>query len=159
RIPLTVHEVPSGTKVFDWSVPREWNIKDAYVKNSLGERVIDFSKSNLHILSYSIPVRTKLPLEELKKHLFTLPDHPAWTPYRPSYYAEQWVFCLSHHGLMRLKDGEYAVCIDSALENGHLPYGEYHLPGESEEEILISCHVCLPSLGNDNLSGVALATF
>jgi len=157
RIPLTIHEIPSGTPVFDWNVPREWNIRDAYVKNSLGERVIDFQKSNLHVVSYSVPVKTKVSLEELKEHLFTLPDHPDWIPYRTSYYAENWGFCLSHNDWMRLKDDEYEVCIDTSLEKGHLTFGEYHLPGESAEEVLISCHVCHPSLCNDNLSGIALA--
>jgi aminopeptidase-like protein len=157
RIPLTIHEVPSGTPVFDWNIPREWNIRDAWVKNAQGERVIDFRKSNLHVVSYSVPVRTRIPLEELKKHLFTLPDHPDWIPYRTSYYAENWGFCLSHNELMRLKDGEYEVWIDASLEKGHLSFGEYHLAGESAEEVLISCHVCHPSLCNDNLSGIALA--
>jgi aminopeptidase-like protein len=159
RIPLEIHEVPTGTPVFDWTVPKEWNIGDAYVKDMRGERVIDFRKSNLHVMSYSVPVKTTLPLSELKKHLFTLPEHPDWIPYRTSYYQETWGFCLSHGALLKMKDDLYEVCIDSSLEPGHLTYGEYYLPGEEEEEVLVSCHTCHPSLCNDNLSSVALVTF
>jgi aminopeptidase-like protein len=159
HIPLQIHEVPTGTEVFDWSVPKEWNIRDAYVKNSAGERIIDFRKSNLHVVGYSVPVKATLPLAELKKHLFTLPEHPDWIPYRTSYYQETWGFCLCHRDLLRMKDDTYEVCIDSSLEAGHLTYGEYCLPGREEQEILISCHACHPSLCNDNLSGVALVTF
>lgn len=157
QIPLTVHEVPTGTQVFDWTVPREWNIRDAYVKNSRGERVIDFQRSNLHLLNYSVPISRKMPLAELKEHLFTLPDRPNSVPYRTSYYKENWGFCLSHNQLQALPDGEYEVCIDSSLENGSLTYGEYFLPGETTDEVLISCHSCHPSLCNDNLSGVSIA--
>ena len=159
HIPLEIHEVLTGTPVFDWTVPKEWNIRDAYVKDSTGERVIDFRKSNLHVVSYSVPVRTTLSLSELKKHLFTLPEHPDWIPYRTSYYQETWGFCLRHHDLLNMRDDAYEVCIDSILEPGHLTYGEYYLSGEEENEILISCHACHPSLCNDNLSGVALVTF
>lgn len=159
RVPLTVHEVASGTPVFDWTVPKEWNIRDAYVKDAKGRRVIDFQKHNLHVLNYSVPVHQNMSLVELKKHIFTLPEHPDWIPYRTSYYAERWGFCLSHNALGKLPDGEYEVCIDSALEPGHLSYGELVLKGQTDEEILISCHSCHPSLANDNLSGIALATF
>ncbi len=159
HIPLQISEVATGTEVFDWTVPKEWNIRDAYIKNLAGERVVDFRKSNLHVVSYSVPVRTRLPLSELKTHLFTLPDHPDWIPYRTSYYRETWGFCLRHQDLLRMKDEQYEVCIDSSLDAGHLTYGEYHLPGEEESEVLISCHTCHPSLCNDNLSGIALATF
>jgi aminopeptidase-like protein len=158
-IPLAIDEVPSGTQVFDWTVPREWNIRDAYVKNSRGERVIDFQKSNLHVLNYSVPVRTRMSLEELKSHLFTLPDHPGWIPYRTSYYKEAWGFCLSHKQFLELSEDTYEVVIDASLKDGHLTYGELLLPGETADEILISCHVCHPSLANDNLSGVAVASF
>ena len=102
HIPLDIHEVPTGTPVFDWTVPKEWNIRDAYVKNSKGERIIDFNRSNLHVVSYSIPVRKTLRLEELREHLFTLPDHPDWIPYRTSYYKENWGFCLSHKQFLEL---------------------------------------------------------
>jgi aminopeptidase-like protein len=157
-IPLDVHEVPSGTQVFDWTVPKEWNIRDAYVKNAKGVRVIDFQESNLHVLNYSTPVRKTISLKELKEHLFSLSEHPAWVPYKTSYYIENWGFCLSLNNLMGLEDGEYEVVIDSSLEDGFLSYGEFFLRGEEEAEILISCHTCHPSLANDNLSGIGLAT-
>lgn len=159
HIPLTVHEIPTGTSVFDWTIPNEWNIKDAYVKNLKGERVIDFKKSNLHVVNYSTPVNKKMSLQELKKHLFTLPEHPDWIPYRTSYYKESWGFCLSHNQFLTLEDAEYEVCIDSSLAPGSLTYGEYYIKGNTPDEILISCHSCHPSLCNDNLSGVAIATF
>lgn len=158
-IPLAIHEVPSGTKVFDWTVPFEWNIRDAYVKNSRGERVIDFQKSNLHLLNYSTPFHKKMSFAELKPHLFTLPDRPDWIPYRTSYYKRNWGFCLSQKQLDALPDGTYEVCVDSTLENGHLTYGELYLPGETSDEVLISTHVCHPSLANDNLSGISVACF
>jgi aminopeptidase-like protein len=158
-IPLELHEVPTGTQVFDWTVPKEWNIEDAYVINPQGEKVIDFQKSNLHVLNYSIPIDCQMPLSELKEHLFSLPDRPDWVPYRTSYYQENWGFCLSHHALEQLEEGEYQVCINSSLAPGSLTYGEYYIPGETSDEILFSCHVCHPSLCNDNLSGIGLATF
>lgn len=159
HIPLKIHQVPTGTQVFDWTVPREWNITDAYIKNSRGERVIDFRTSNLHVVNYSVPIKRSMALAELRPHLFTLPDHPDWIPYRTTYYSENWGFCLSHNQLMELRDEEYEVCIDSTLEPGFLTYGEYALPGEGSDEVLISCHICHPSLANDNLSGIALALF
>ncbi len=158
-IPLEIHQVPTGTKVFDWTVPKEWNIKDAYVKNAKGEKIIDFQKSNLHLLNYSIPIQKKMPLSDLKEHLFSLPERPDWIPYRTSYYSENWGFCLTHRQLEALEDGEYEVYINSSLEPGHLTYGEYYLPGESKEEVLFSCHICHPSLCNDNLSGISIVTF
>ena len=159
RIPLSVREVPTGTPVFDWTVPREWNVKDAYIKNARGERVVDFQRSNLHVLNYSAPVKKTVSLAELKGHLYSLPDHPDWIPYRTSYYQERWGFCLSHHDLLRLTDDEYEVCIDSSLAPGALTYGEYYLRGERAEEVLFSTHVCHPSLCNDNLAGIAVAVF
>ena len=159
EVPLEVREVPSGTKVFDWTVPREWNIRDAYVKNSSGERVIDFRRHNLHVVSYSVPVRGKMSLAQLRPHLHTLPDQPDLIPYRTSYYKEAWGFCLPHHQLEQMPEDDYEVCIDSTLHDGHLTYGECLLKGASAQEVLISCHVCHPSLCNDNLSGVAVATF
>jgi len=158
-VPLSVHEVPTGTPVFDWTVPPEWNIRDAYVKNSRGERVVDFQESNLHVVNYSVPVHEKMTLEELKPHLFTLPDNPEWIPYRTTYYKRSWGFCLRHRELLNLPEGEYDVCIESTLAEGHLTYGELFLPGEKPDEILVSTHVCHPSLANDNLSGVAVACF
>ena len=158
RIPLAVTEVPSGTPVFDWTVPREWNIRDAYVANSRGERVIDFRAHNLHVVSYSTPVRARMRLAELRPHLHSDPAHPDWIPYRTSYYAEAWGFCLSHNALQALPDDDYEVVIDSTLADGALTYGECFIPGETPDEVLISAHVCHPSLANDNLSGLTIAT-
>lgn len=158
-IPLKIHEVPSGTSVYDWTVPKEWNIRDAYIKDKTGSRVVDFKKSNLHVVNYSIPVHATLPLEELKKNIFTIPDKPDWIPYRTSYYRETWGFCLSHNQLEELEDGEYEVFIDSTLGNGSLTYGEYTIPGQTDDEVLFSVHICHPSLCNDNLSGIGLATY
>jgi aminopeptidase-like protein len=157
-IPIEIHEVPSGTPVFDWVVPKEWTIKDAYVKNARGEKVIDFQKSNLHVLNYSCPVNTIIPFTTLKDHLFTLPDHPDWIPYKTSYYQENWGFCLTHNTLLSLEDGNYQAVVDSTLEEGSLTYGELYLKGEVIDEVLISCHCCHPSLANDNLSGIGLVT-
>ena len=159
RVPLRIFEVPTGTQVFDWTVPKEWNIRDAYVKDSTGKRVIDFQKNNLHVVNYSVPVHTTVSLEELKSRIFTLREHPDWIPYKTSYYKESWGFCASHNQLSSMNDREYEVCIDSSLEPGHLSYGECFLPGQTEDEILVSCHACHPSLANDNLSGLAVATF
>lgn len=156
---LKMHEVPTGTPVFDWTVPKEWNIRDAYVKNARGERIIDFKVSSLHVVSYSAPVRTRLSLSELRERVFTLPAHPEWTPYRTSYYRESWGFCAPHRLMAGLDDGEYEVCIDSTLAPGSLTYGECYLRGATEDEVLLSCHVCHPSLANDNLSGIAVAAF
>ncbi len=159
HIPLDIHNVPTGEKVFDWIVPKEWNIKDAYIKDLKGKKVIDFKESNLHVVSYSKPVKKKMFLKELKEHIFTLPEHPNWIPYRNSYYNETWGFCLSYKQFLEMKDEEYEVCIDSSLEEGELTYGECFLEGERQDEVLISCHVCHPSLCNDNLSGVSIAAF
>lgn len=158
HIPLEIHEVPSGTPVFDWVVPKEWNIRDAWVKDSSGRKVIDFQKHNLHLLNYSVPIHRKVDLATLKDHLFTLPDQPDLIPYRTSYYQENWGFCLPHRQYESLKDGTYEVYIDSSLEEGSLTYGELFIPGGSEEEVLFSAHVCHPSLANDNLSGISLLT-
>jgi aminopeptidase-like protein len=159
HVPLTVHEVPSGTPVLDWTVPKEWTIRDAWVADARGRRVIDFQRSNLHVVGYSVPVRASLSLRELRPHLHTLPDRPHWIPYRTSYWEPRWGFCLPHAVLESLDEGPYEVVIDSTLEDGHLAYGECVLPGEEPEEVLISAHVCHPSLANDNLSGIAVATF
>jgi aminopeptidase-like protein len=158
QIPLRISEVPSGSSVFDWTVPKEWNIRDAFIKGVDGNRLVDFQRSNLHVMNYSTPVRATMPLSELKQHLFTLPDHPDWIPYRTSYYQENWGFCLAHNQMLALEDGDYEVCIDSTLEDGHLTYGECYLPGRSTDEVLVSCHACHPSLANDNLSGITVAT-
>ena len=157
--PLALTEVPSGTQVLDWTVPREWNIRDAWIKNERGERVVDFRACNLHVVNYSVPVHTTLSLDELRPRLHSLPNHPDWIPYRTSYYEETWGFCLTHRALQSLAPGQYEVCIDSTLQPGALTYGELVLPGESEDEILISAHVCHPSLCDDNLSGLAVSIF
>jgi len=159
RIPLQIVEVPTGTTVFDWTVPKEWNIHDAYIKDPLGNRVVDFQRCNLHVMSYSTPVHATMSLAELRPHLFSLPENPDWIPYRTSYYKENWGFCLSHKQMLRMEDVEYEVCVDSTLKDGHLTYGEYYIRGRSTDEVLISCHACHPSLANDNLSGIAVATF
>lgn len=155
-VPLDIHEVPTGTRVFDWTVPREWNIRDAYIRDAAGNKIVDFAASNLHVMSYSTPVRKHLGLEELRKHLHSLPQWPDRIPYRTSYYAEDWCFCITHAQLERLGDEVYEVVIDSSLEDGSLTYGEYLHQGETDEEVLFSAHVCHPSLANDNCSGLAL---
>jgi aminopeptidase-like protein len=158
HVPLQVHEVPSGTSVFDWVVPDEWNVRDAYVLDDRGERVIDFRTSTLHLVSYSTPVHRSMSLTELREHLFTLPDRPDWIPYRTSYYQPNWGFCLSHRKLEELRDGTYEVVIDTSLVPGSLTYGEVYLPGATTDEFLLTAHICHPSLANDNLSGIALLT-
>jgi aminopeptidase-like protein len=158
-IPIEIHEVPSGAKVFDWEIPKEWNINQAYIKDSKGNKIVDFAKLNLHILNYSVPIHRIMSLSELRPHLFSLPEQPDLVPYRTSYYQENWGFCISHNQLQGLEDGDYEVVIDSSIENGHLTYGEYYIPGKQEEEVLISTHICHPSLCNDNLSGMAVSVF
>lgn len=158
-IPLSIYKIPTGTRVFDWDIPREWNIKDAWIKNSKGEKIVDFSASNLHVVNYSTPIKARLPLNELKEHLYTLPENPDWIPYRTSYYHEDWGFCITHNQLRGLKEETYEVCIDASLEPGHLAYGELLLEGDSQDEVLISTHICHPSLCNDNLSGISVVTF
>jgi aminopeptidase-like protein len=155
---LEVAEVPTGTQVLDWTVPREWNVRDAWVADPAGRKLIDFQASNLHLVSYSVPVRATVSLAELKEHLFTLPDQPEWVPYRTSYYAERWGFCASQRLVDSLPEGDYEVCVDATLADGHLTYGERLVEGETQDEVLVSCHVCHPSLANDNLSGIAVAS-
>jgi len=156
HVPLEIHEVPSGTRVLDWVVPKEWNIRDAWVKDPSGAKIIDFQSSNLHVVGYSVPVRERMPLTELKKHLFSLPDKPDWIPYRNTFYRDDWGFCLAHRQLQSLADGQYEVCIDSTHTDGSLTYGEALIAGRSTREILLCCHVCHPSLANDNLSGISV---
>lgn len=159
-IPINIEEVPSGKEAFDWTVPKEWNIKNAWIKNSKGKKIVDFKVSNLHVLNYSIPIHKKVKYEELKQHIFTLTNAPDWIPYMTSYYKENWGFCMTHNDLLKLSDDEeYEVCIESSLEDGFLTYGEYFVKGESDDEILISTYLCHPSMCNDNLSGVALCTY
>ncbi|HEY7766093.1 MAG TPA: DUF4910 domain-containing protein [Hyphomicrobiaceae bacterium] len=160
HIPIKRHELPTGTAVLDWEVPREWNITDAYIMNGNGERVVDFRSCNLHVLNYSAPVRRRMPFSELKPHIFTLPDQPDLIPYRTSYYKEAWGFCMSHRQLLALEaaGGDYDVVIESRLEPGALTWGEYLHQGESADEVLLSTHICHPSLANDNCSGLAMLT-
>ena len=158
HLPLEVNEVPSGTEVLDWVVPREWNIRDAYIARQDGTRIVDFGASNLHVVQYSQPIDMIMSLAQLRPHLHGLPDTPDWIPYRTSYYTENWGFCLTHRQLSSLADELYRVVIDADLSPGHLTYGELVIPGESKETVLLSCHICHPSLANDNLSGIAVAT-
>jgi aminopeptidase-like protein len=159
HIPLSIEEVPTDTKVFDWTVPQEWNIKTAYIEDCVGNRIVDFNRNNLHVLGYSTPLRRKIRMTELRHHLFTLPNYPDWVPFRTSYFARNWGFCLTHRTLLSMNDPEYEVYIDSSLDKGSLTYGEYFLEGERSDEVLISTHICHPSLCNDNLSGIVVATF
>jgi len=155
-VPLARTETPSGTPVLDWTIPNEWTIRDAYIKNAAGERVVDFQKHNLHVLNYSAPVRARMTLDALKPNIFTLPEQPDLIPYRTAYYQERWGFCMSQRALDRLPDGEYDVCVDSTLAPGSLTYAEYVHKGESPEEVLLQAHICHPSLANDNCSGIAV---
>jgi aminopeptidase-like protein len=158
RIPLEVHEVPSGTEVLDWTVPPEWELREAWIADG-GRRVVDVKDSNLHLVSYSAPVHARMTLAELRGHLYSLPDRPEWIPYRTSYYRRDWGFCVAHRQLESMPEGEYEVCIDTTLrEDGALTYGECVLPGATDETVLISTHVCHPSLANDNCTGIAVAT-
>jgi aminopeptidase-like protein len=156
HVPLEVREVPTGTAVFDWTIPPEWTIRDAFIRGTAGDKVVDFANNNLHVVSYSTPVRAVLSLAELRGHIYTLPDQPELIPYRTAYYAEQWGFCTSHRELLALPDDLYEVVIDSSLEPGSLSYGEYLHRGETDAEFLFSAHICHPSLANDNCSGLAL---
>jgi len=160
HLPIQRHELPTGKPILDWTVPKEWSIADAYIKNADGERVIDFQRSNLHVVNYSAPVRARMSIHELKKRVFTLPDQPDLIPYRTSFFKEEWGFCMSHRQLEALEaaGGEYEIAIESSLEAGALTWGEYLHRGDTEDEVLISTHICHPSLANDNCSGLALVT-
>lgn len=150
---LQIHKVPTGKKVFDWEVPYEWNIKDAWVKNSKGEKIIDFKVHNLHLVGYSEPVHKKVSLKDLDEHLYSLEDLPDAIPYITSYYKSRWGFCLSHNKRKSLQEDEYEVFVDSTLEPGEITYADIVLPGETKKEILLSCNICHPSMGNNELSG------
>lgn len=158
-IPVDRYEIPTGTQVFDWDVPKEWNIRDAWIKNSKGEKVIDFANSNLHVLNYSVGVHKTVTLEELRNHTYTIPSQPDLIPYRTSYYEENWGFCMSFNQFNDLPEDNYEVFIDATLDKGYMTFGEYFIPGETTDEVLITTHICHPSLANDNLSGIAVAAF
>jgi aminopeptidase-like protein len=158
EIPITRTEIPSGTEIFDWIVPDEWNVREAHITAPDGTRVVDIRDSTLHVVSYSEPVHAIMSLDALRKRLHTLPEQPDVVPYRTSYYERTWGFCLSHRQLLALEPGDYEVVIDSTLEPGHLSYAELLIEGEGDGEVLVSTYVCHPSLANDNLSGIAVAT-
>jgi aminopeptidase-like protein len=158
HMPLEMHEVPSGTAVLDWTVPDEWNVRDAHIETLDGRRIVDFAASNLHILQYSHAMDRIVPIDELQRHLYSLPEQPDWIPYRTAYYANTWGFCVTQRQRETMTEAAYHVVIDASLTKGHLTYGELLVRGASEEEVLFSCHSCHPSLGNDNLSGMAIAT-
>jgi len=154
--PIQLHEVPTGTQVFDWVVPREWTFRSARLRGPDGALIADAERLNLHVLNYSAPFRGTVPLQELQKHLHSLPDKPALVPYRTSYYQEAWGFCLSEEQRRRLTPGEYQVEIDTTLADGSLTYGELVVPGAQPDEVLVSTHCCHPSLANDNCTGMAM---
>jgi len=158
KIPIEIKAVPSGTRVFDWSVPQEWKVREAWIRDSSGNDVVNFRDHNLHLVSYSRPVRQRMSLPELLPHLHANPRMPDAIPYRTGYYNEEWGFCLTQNKLDQLDDGEYDVCVDTELFHGELNYGELLIPGIGNEEVLISCHCCHPSMANDNLSGMVVAT-
>ncbi len=156
---LKIHSVPSQTKVFDWIVPKEWEVIKAYIITPKGKKICDFSKNNLHLVGYSIPFKGDISLDKLKEHLYTLPDQPNAIPYITSYYEERWGFCLTQEEFDTLENGTYKVVIDSSLFDGELNYGELLIKGKSDKEILLSTYICHPSMANNELSGPTVVTF
>lgn len=157
EVPVQWTEMESGKRVLDWVIPDEWRIREAWIEGPNGNRVIDFANHSLHVVSYSEPVDGAFSLEELAPRLHSLPDQPDLIPYRTTYYQRDWGFCLPDRVRATLGPGQYKVRIDSDIAPGHLTYGEVFVPGETSEEILLSAHLCHPSLANDNLSGVVIA--
>ena len=156
---LKIKSVPSGTKVFDWKIPKEWNVNEAYIISPSGIKFCDFSINNLHLIGYSMPFEGKLELNELKKHLYTLPDQKNAVPYITSYYKKRWGFCLTQDQYNNLEEGEYYVKIDSSLFDGYLNYAELLIEGKSSKEIFLSTYVCHPSMANNELSGPTVLTY
>jgi aminopeptidase-like protein len=156
---LVIKSVPSGTVVFDWTVPKEWSVKEAYIITPGGEKICDFSKNNLHLIGYSIPFEGSVSYDKLKEHLHTLPDQPDAIPYITSYYKERWGFCLTQSQFNTLKNGNYKVVIKSALFDGVLNYGELLIKGKNDKEIFLSTYICHPSMANNELSGITVLTF
>ncbi len=158
HVPLSIYEVPTGAQAFDWEVPKEWRVREAYIDAPDGSRVVDFKDNNLHVVGYSIPVDAVLSLADLQSNLHSLPELPEAIPYVTSYYRETWGFCLAHKKRMRLKEGRYRVVIDSELISGSLTYGELIIPGSTDSEIFISTYICHPSMANNELSGPVVTT-
>lgn len=156
HVSLEMHEIASGTPVLDWTVPPEWNVREAYIADAAGRRVVDVAEHSLHLVNYSVPVRRRMSRAELEPHLHSLPGQPDLIPYRTSYYQQAWGFCLADRVRKALPDGLYDVVVDTTLEAGALTWGEHVHPGASEEEVLLSTHICHPSLANDNCSGMAV---
>jgi aminopeptidase-like protein len=159
HIPLQMHDVPTGTQVLDWTIPKEWNIRDAFVEDEHGNRIIDFKSNNLHVVGYSVPVDRWVSLSELQEHLYSLEDQPDAIPYITSYYQERWGLCITHHERVRLREGQYRVFIDSDLRDGHLTYGECIFPGWEDREVFLSTYICHPSMANNELSGPVISSF
>lgn len=158
HIPLNIHAVPTGTKLYDWQAPQEWQVREAYIITPSGERIADFARHNLHLVNFSLPIRATMPLAELRKHIHTLPEQPDLIPYRTCYHADDWGFCMRHRDFEVLREGDYQVVIDCERRDGVMNYGEFIHRGDSDRTFLITAHICHPALANDNCSGLAVLT-